>query len=375
MKQMIMIYMLLCGILELTAKDFYHLPVVGNVSKQQVKCLHFSHDDSSPIWDLSKLQTEKNNYLISYEYNPVDDKILIGTEHNTRYYYQCCSDSVLLWGYENPTSKVEYDIPELTYKENFGLETSMDGVFHGLEFYGGRLSFRLFGTYRLKAKRNGTIVLPSGDSLHNVTMIHYAKTICKEKYSKVKSLEKLRNIVFSSHPYNVDSIMAKMKSDGNQILMHQYKWYAEGYRYPIYETITTGTTSCPNLYELAFYCSPEEQAREYDVANEKVRAQSSFNMGYANNTEISQEASKAAITISGKMNTEGTLSVCFDAAKAVYADVMVYTANGMLVTVKRNVMLSAEKQYYTFDVSKYNSDVYVITCVVDGIKTSTKINK
>lgn len=374
MKQMLA-FLFFFGCVELAAKDLYHFPVVGNIVKQQVECLHFDSDDLHPIWNLSQLETERNSYLLSYEKNPTDDKVLIGTEHNTRYFHQCCSDSLLLWGYENHMSKVEYDIPELILKENLGLENHIDGVFHGLEFYGGRLSFRLFGTYRLEVKSKGTMVLPSGDSLRHVTMVHYVKTICKEKYSKVKSLEKLRSIVFSSRPYNADSIITRVNSDENQIIVHQYRWYADGYRYPVYETMTTGTATCPNLYELAFCCPPEEQAKEYDVINERVRSQRSINAGYANDSETSQEVGNASVEISGKLNAHNFLSVCLDVLKAGYTDVLVYTDNGILVTAKTNMLLSPGKSYCSFDVSSHNSDVYIVTCIVDGRRTSIKVQR
>ena len=122
------------------ADNYLHTPAIGDFILQQVNPLKFSKEDNEPVWDLSKLQTIENSYHVSYENSPYQEGFIVGTEHQTRYSYQQRNDTLQLWGYENSTSKVEYDMPEAIYKENLVIGNSMSGVFHGLEMYGGNIS-------------------------------------------------------------------------------------------------------------------------------------------------------------------------------------------------------------------------------------------
>lgn len=224
------------------AKDILHTPIIGEYDKQQTDYISLKNNEDKHFWDLSKIQVLDKFLHVSNEQSPYDENYIIGTEHSTRYSYQSQSDSLLLWGYENHTSTVRYNMPEVIYQENLGTGGHTKGFFHGIEMYCGKLAFRIFGSYDFEVVGKGTLILPTGDSLRNVTLTHYVKAISKVKYPKIKSLDELANYVFNEKPYDKDSIIYNQKNDDAIITVHQYQWYADGYRYPIYESISTSTS-------------------------------------------------------------------------------------------------------------------------------------
>ena len=51
-----------------------------------------------------------------------------------------------------------------------------------------------------------------------------------------------------------------------------YKWYAEGFRYPIIEAFVYGKNENNGNNIVAYYFPPNEQKKLYDIENEKKRA-------------------------------------------------------------------------------------------------------
>ena len=147
------------------AKDILHTPIIGEYDKQQTDYISLKNNEDKHFWDLSKIQVLDKFLHVSNEQSPYDENYIIGTEHSTRYSYQSQSNSLLLWGYENHTSTVRYNMPEVIYQENLGTGGHTKGFFHGLEMYCGKLAFRILGSYDFEVVGKGTLILPTGDTL------------------------------------------------------------------------------------------------------------------------------------------------------------------------------------------------------------------
>ena len=357
------------------ADNYLHMPVVGDFIQQQVNPLKFSQDDhEQPVWNLSKLQPVENSYYVSYETSPNQENFIIGTEHGTRYSYEQQNDTLKLWGYENSTSKAEYNIPEAIYKENLNLGNCMNGVFHGLEMYGGKLAFRLYGTYTYKPEAIGTIILPDGSCIRNAMMVHYTKNISKAKYPKVRTIEALRDLVFINHPYNKDSIVTLQVSDESTIIVDQYKWYAEGYRYPIYETISTSVKGHHNLYSLAFYNAPKVQEKLYDTTNENIRHQKARLDSFISLENLKNENHSNGLSIAGEVvKGKGCVSISLESDIATNMDLSIYTSNGMLIEKRTDIPVMRGKQCYSFDITSNNSDIYIVSYNINGTISAIKV--
>lgn len=163
------------------------------------------------------------------------------------------------------------------------------------------------------------------------------------------------------------------KNDDAIITVHQYQWYADGYRYPIYESISTSTSKKEALYKTAYYISPAEQEKQYDEPNERLRAQhSSYDFTKMGNDSNSTRRTET-ISISGQTKNSNNAAITIDSPISTKADLTIYTSNGILVDKKSNISITRGKSNYTFNISQHQSDVYIITCNINGNTISQKI--
>lgn len=164
--------------------------------------------------------------------------LIIGTEHNTMYYYQLKDNQLLLLGHENPTSLLHYTQPVVAasyptnYKETYKNDYQSKGI------YSGRIQFDTKGNITTKADAYGAIILPTGDTLNHVL--------------RIKTVQTISEIIRSINPAMNDSLKMEVET---------YKWYSKGYRYPIFETVKAiNTTDSLNRqeYQTAFFFPPQE---------------------------------------------------------------------------------------------------------------------
>ena len=87
----------------------------GLVKKQQVELSNAKALGQGVVWDFSEMELPDESYTVKYALAEHDsqDSLIAGTEQRTRYYYRSTADSIMLCGYENNLTKVEYDRPEL----------------------------------------------------------------------------------------------------------------------------------------------------------------------------------------------------------------------------------------------------------------------
>ena len=73
------------------------------------------------------------------------------------------------------------------------------------------------GTIKIKADAYGKIILPEGDTISPVLRVKTTQTICRSMRSSIYK----------------DSIRPNVQDK----VIETYKWYAKGYRYPVFETV------------------------------------------------------------------------------------------------------------------------------------------
>ena len=83
------------------------------------------------LWDFSGLEPKGNSFTVTYTEEEAYEGLIVGTEFNTRHYYQASTDSLLLRGYENNLTKVEYDRPELLLHLPLTYGERQETLFHG----------------------------------------------------------------------------------------------------------------------------------------------------------------------------------------------------------------------------------------------------
>lgn len=115
------------------------------IVKQQIEYKDPGRSGTNVLWDFSKQSLIDKKYTLIYALKKDTGSIITGKEHRTRYYYSLQNDSLLLWGFENPTTKINHSQPELLlrFPTNYGDKTH--GYYQGTGKYCGRLNIAVTG--------------------------------------------------------------------------------------------------------------------------------------------------------------------------------------------------------------------------------------
>jgi hypothetical protein len=136
---------------------------------------------------------------------------------------------------------------------------SVEGYFHGRGTYCNRIALRNYGHYHTKVVKQGSMILPEGDTLRNVLLVH-TERIEGEQYHPDIYHDSLC-------VYTIDSVMTRLQTDSTLATIHIDRWYAPGYRYPILKKRQECEDSTENSaeesqighagehYEMQVYCS------------------------------------------------------------------------------------------------------------------------
>ena len=216
---------------------FHNRICIGDsLIKQQIEYVDPGKPGKNITWDLSQAQVIREEYPIIYSspkliedsiYVIGNDTILkryvpnteyfIKKEYGTMYYYQFKNDTISLIGHENPTVRLRYTEPlmecvfPLNYNDEFLSPYLLEGV------YSNSSKILSSGNIKIKADAYGKIILPEGDTISPVLRVNTTQTICRSMRSSIYK----------------DSIRPNVQDK----VIETYKWYAKGYRYPVFETV------------------------------------------------------------------------------------------------------------------------------------------
>ena len=259
MKVLHLLILLFCPLVSFGQINLQHngLRSGDEIIKQQVDYKDPGRSGENVIWDFGKLKSVNDEYSLVYSspvlqensyyvmgYDTIQSKntdqnsLIIGTEHNTMYYYQLKDNQLLLLGHENPTNLLHYTQPAVTATYPTNYKQSQTNSYQSEGIYSGKIPFDTKGSITTLADAYGAIILPSGDTLSHVL--------------RIKTVQSISEIIRSINPAMNDSL---------EMVVETYKWYSKGYRYPIFETIkainTTDTTNVQE-YQTAFFFPPQE---------------------------------------------------------------------------------------------------------------------
>jgi hypothetical protein len=231
------------------------------LEKRQVKMTGFSLQVKDGVWSLEKAKTSKKSFVTRYL---TETDTVMRLERGERTYYNQADGEIKIIGSENVQTLVSYELPEKWLRFPMCQGDSISGYFSGTGRYCDKLFLRRYGTYLTKADATGSLVLPEGDTLRHVLRIHTERLVGTE-------LTPIDTLRYRIPGLTVDSIVRRMAGDTTLVREDVYRWYAEGYRYPVLEA-TVVSIGKEILSEEAFYCPPAEQERlVLDEANKDVR--------------------------------------------------------------------------------------------------------
>ena len=231
------------------------------LEKKQVTVKGFDLNSKKCVWSLEDAELSEGTYKAEYS---TETDTLVAVERGDRTYYSQDRNTVDIIGSENFMELISYDMPERWLQFPMQVGDSVCGFFNGSGPYCERFFIRRYGTYKTKADAAGTLVLPKGDSLRNVIRLHterYVGTITVP----IDTMEK------KIPAFTVDSIIRHLAPDTAKVREDIYRWYAEGYRYPILEA--KSLSFCDSLLtEEMYYCPPDMQRTlAYDEDNKQIR--------------------------------------------------------------------------------------------------------
>ena len=239
-----------------------NLPRSGDhLQKQEVSYKSPGSKGLGIVWDFSELENKNANYKLRYTSLHSDSDTIIGIEHRTMYYYQLCGDTLFTPGYENPTTRIMYREPEALLVFPFPYGRTFTNSFGGKGNYCNRMKIDICGNSTVTADATGMMVLPGGDTLQHVLRIHTRKLIFEQMSPGFVSITAGLDTLPSAVCYR-DSVNLHLANDSSYFQIDTWRWYAEGYRYPVFESInsaicTSGQKS--THFSTSFYYPPEEQ--------------------------------------------------------------------------------------------------------------------
>ena len=320
-------------------------------------------------WSLEGAEVSKKKYRSTYT---LQEDTLAGRERGERTNLQELRSQMDVVGSENYMGRMTYDMPETWLKFPMQLGDSVSGYFNGSGPYCERLFLRRFGTYLTKADAVGRLTLPDGSTLRNVIRLHTERHIS----AKVVPIEMMAREI---PKFTVDSIVNNLKADGSPLREDIYRWYAEGYRYPVLEARTL-TVADERTLEEVFICTPEvQEALAFDADNEAERQRLA-----AEQAEKSQ--GQAGSIANGKKPVGGAFAydiaqddgssrivVNYDTSRDVKVVALVANSQGY-VFKRAEQQCGAGTGQFTIDCDGLNRGQYIIYINVDGEQAAEKVN-
>ena len=297
------------------------------------------------LWDFSSLRGNGESIDIEYFYGK--DFVLMSVDTKTIRKYDLTEDTLKLIGYENPLSHVDYTTPIALVSYPFNYGYSITNNYEGEGTYCKTLNIRNRGTYIVEADAEGVLVSHEGDTLKNILKIHMTRVSSLSMHAKTDTL-------FED--------TARMKQE----IEETCQWYARGYRYPLYETIST--TYYDNMTQVsciqnAYRYMTEEQSMMKDSVNEEILQRDS----------LAAIAEKDIIHYSVDMSGSN-LTISYDLDEDASINAMVCSKMGVLYMRKSERQPAGTDYQLSFDCTGVRHDDYILYLNVNGKVYSEKFN-
>lgn len=240
----------------------FNLPLNNDkLMKQRIEYFAPGAKGENLIWDISNLTLLDNDYSIKYISS--GDTLFNAIEHRTVYEYKLKGDTLFWSGFENKLTKLTDSVPAVAMVFPMSYGCKVQQSFYQKGIYSQTLPLSANGNSTVEADSYGSLIMHDGDTLRNVLRVHKC-------YTSHVRMSKINNEL------PIDTIRDTLVKHIEDV----YSWYAEGYRYPIVETVKhiyKDKDKVIDNFGTSFLCSLEEQASNTnDIKNikgkEKVRS-------------------------------------------------------------------------------------------------------
>lgn len=365
-KYFVTIILVVTSLLNINAQDIDGNTPRANdkVQKHQIEYQDHGRAGTNVLWNLEDLKVINDNYSVEYAEDPIMPERIKGIEHGTAYCYDMVGDSLLIGRMENRLTKMEYDEKEVWLRFPISYGDSVGGVFHGRGVYCERMAMRSIGHYTNVVDATGTLFLPDGGKLDNVTRIKTTRKTASVFYPNDSLKVGLSPLTTDS----VESLMANCKI----IELEIYRWYAKGYRYPILEMIDIQMPENKGNRSTAFYCSPSTQEQLfYDKTNEETRERINANGGSTFNP-LSGETGFSYNLYHDK--NANNIRLEYHLNNDAQIEYGLYTIDGMVMFTSNKQTVSKGINTTHIDTSSCKKGIYILCIDINGTMYSEKIS-
>lgn len=338
--------------------------VGDSVTKQKVEYVYAGDDGDDVVWDFSDLEQEDTYYI---KYDTLSSELYVGRDTQKTYKFLADSDSLLFLGFETPLLGMDYQKPQLTLPFPLQLNQTFSSDYQGEGRYCGTHFERTFGSIRIAADGQGTLILSENDTLPNTLRVYTITT------------EAIR--------LNVDS--CRNDSDNlKQVITERYQWFTRGYRYPVLETVTSSTYDNLNhvaTQQYAYCCPPDVQYELCDSINERIREEdlaaarngnensnNSSNNGHTAENEDDKNGNGVGFSYDVECNGN-QVTITYDLEKDAHIHAMVVDVMGMLYRDVQQSNGAGTGYTMKIDCNGLRPGQYIIYINVNGTIHSTKI--
>ncbi|MBD8387935.1 T9SS type A sorting domain-containing protein [Dysgonomonas sp. BGC7] len=344
--------------------------------KQQVEFIDAGDSGVNKLWDFSKVKTINDEYTLTYSLPPLlndsvyimgdmyflkkdirDDELIVGTEHNTMYYYRLTNDSLLQLGHENPTIKLAYTSAMLLmqYPLNYGQTVVSDYKSKGI--YSATVDMQSQGVMVTSADAYGKMIFPSGDTISPVLRVKTIQTI-------------LDKSAYTQNPENIDQTI---QSQDKGIQLETYRWYSKGYRYPVFETVSsTNLNDSIRIFATAFYFPPQDHLY-LDADPENLALLDELWKEPEKDNQTSDPTAKT-VTLESLMNckiypnpVESQMSLEYDLKQDAKVSFELYSIEGLPIRKVKAQQKTAGQYTETIDCSSLRPNSYILRITANNL--------
>lgn len=208
------------------------------LSVQEIPYFYPDSKGDNIVWDFSGIADEGMDYKVLLQKDTLGRNVGLGNDGVT--YYRFNTDTLFLVCHENPLWRIYYMHPILALKYPLSYGDSISAPFLGYGIYCGDHPFKETGLSTVIADANGSIVIDD-DTIPDVLRIHSLKSysICM----------------------GIDSTLLD-NARQKQVVEERYDWYAHGYRYPLFTTVSNTSyddMQVVGIQRKAYCMSPDVQ--------------------------------------------------------------------------------------------------------------------
>ena len=346
------------------------------ILKQEVQYKSPGRSGKNVVWDFSELTPLENEYRESYDRM---DSLFTCSGMNATYQYRFSGDSLLCVGYFNQLLQMRHLLPELIMHYPLTYSDSICSFYYGEGKYSHTLNLAVYGETVRKADAEGILFLSDGEVLSDVLRVHESVRTGQRIASSPAILS-----FGETSSYSKDSLIYHLTHDSITWRVDAYRWYAPGYRYPVFETVQTFVCASGipvRHFQRSYYYPVEEQKYlSEDRVNMAVRetlatqAERDEEELYTKKKSFGKKSGNYAYN--SYFSPDGGLlkiDILLDGPSSV--DLLLCSLSGICLFQKTLSECDAGMYQETFDLTSLPSADYLLSVIINGEVNSEKILK